>query len=97
MLLLSLIFLGPILKPPAERVKVRVRTSYGIKVLTILHPAKGAMGPQKAPRHSCRVKKGVGMREALGRKKLSEILIATERANAPGAIPERLGEGRFYL
>jgi hypothetical protein len=84
------------LKPPAEKVKVGVMTSYSTKVLTILHQARGAMEPQKAPRHSCRVKNGVDMREALGRRKLSEILIATERANAPGAIRERLGKGRFY-
>jgi len=30
------------------------------------------------------------------RRKLSEILIATERANAPGAIREPLGKGSFY-
>jgi hypothetical protein len=67
MLLLSLIFLGPILKPPAERVRVGVKTSLDAKILTILHlKARGAMEPQKAPRHFCRVKNGVGMREALG-------------------------------
>jgi hypothetical protein len=37
------------LKPPAERVKVGVKTSYGAKVLTILHQARGAMEPQKTP------------------------------------------------